>query len=128
MKVGLRICEFPRGHHAGPGNKPQPLNCSVPETLYIPLVSVVPEKLLRVPFTSNLLPLPTVRPPLLVKFSAVVKLRPPKMLKLPEGVLVASLTRASLPAASTKLAFDPFRTMLAVLITIAAVAAQLVDF
>jgi hypothetical protein len=96
--------------------------------LYIPLVSVAPEKLLRVPFTSNLLPLPTVRPPLLVKFPAVVKLRPPKMLKLQEGVLVASLTRASLPAASTKLAFDPFRTMLAVLITIAAVAAQLVDF
>src|SRR5438874_13464688 len=69
-----------------------PLNCSVPVTLYVPPVSVVPEKLIRLPFTSNLLLLlPTVSVPLLVKLPTVVKLKPPLMANVP--LLVARFVR-----------------------------------
>jgi hypothetical protein len=51
-----------------------PLNCSVPVMPYVPPVKVVHEKLVRLPFTSNLLVLlPTVSVPLFVKIPAFVK-------------------------------------------------------
>src|SRR5579863_5945026 len=63
-----------------------PLNCSDPVILYVPPVSVPEEKFARLPFTTNFVPPPTERVPLLVKFPAVVKLRPLPMLKLPVGI------------------------------------------
>src|SRR5580704_16440996 len=100
------------------------LNCSVPVTLYVPPVSVVPEKLLRLPLTSNvLLLLPTVRVPLLVKLPAVVKFRPLAIAKVAPGSLVAKVVAsASTFDWLTILEAAPLSVMLASLVTMLALA------
>ena len=52
---------------------------------------------MRLPFTSNVLPLPIVRTPLLVKLPVVVKLRPPVSAKCPVAVLLAKFAKPLFP-------------------------------
>src|SRR6202048_5223053 len=99
-----------------------PLNCSVPDTAYVPPVRVVPAKLVRLPFTVNFVPVPAVSVPLLVKFAAVVKLRPPARPKFAPAALVAKLARALALAWLTIWEAAPVSVMFAALVMILALS------
>src|SRR5450755_4516094 len=99
-----------------------PLNCSVPFTVYAPPVSVVPEKLVRLPFTSKVSPVPTTSEPLLVKLPAVVKLRLEPKVKLAPAALVAKLASPLVVPVPLILEFAPVSVMLAALVTMFAAA------